>query len=60
MTGPWKLVEKQNQLFHSSHRPLGISQTARDSHISTARHGHLSSPKSKGRREEDDDRAARE
>lgn len=30
-------VEKQKQLSHSFHRPLGISQTARDPHISTAR-----------------------
>jgi hypothetical protein len=30
-------VEKQKQLSPSFHRPLGISQTARDSHIPTAR-----------------------
>jgi hypothetical protein len=30
-------MEKQKQLFHPFHRPLGISQTARDSHIPTAR-----------------------
>jgi hypothetical protein len=30
-------VEKQKQLSHSSHRPLEISQKARDSHIPTAR-----------------------
>jgi len=34
--GPVERVEKQQQLSHSSHRPLGISQMARDSHISTA------------------------
>jgi hypothetical protein len=34
-------VEKQKQLSHSFHRPLEISQTARDSHIPPARlHGH--------------------
>jgi hypothetical protein len=32
-------VEKQEQLFPSSHGPLGISPKARDSHIPTARHG---------------------
>jgi hypothetical protein len=30
-------MEKQEQLFHPFHRPLGISPTARDSHIPTAR-----------------------
>ncbi len=30
-------VEKQKQLSHSFHRPLEISQTARDFHIPTAR-----------------------
>jgi hypothetical protein len=29
-------VEKQKQLSHPSHRPLGISPTTRDSHIPTA------------------------
>src|SRR5262249_29697147 len=35
--GPVESAEKQKQLSHSFHRPLGISQKARDSHISTAR-----------------------
>ncbi|MBL8233361.1 MAG: hypothetical protein JNL98_33000 [Bryobacterales bacterium] len=30
-------MEKQKQLSHSSHRPLEISPTTRDSHIPTAR-----------------------
>jgi predicted neuraminidase len=28
-------MENQNQVFHTSHRPLQIPQTRRDSHIST-------------------------
>jgi len=35
--GPVERVEKQKQLSHSFHRPLEISQTARDFHIPTAR-----------------------
>src|SRR5713101_618175 len=35
--GPVERGEKQEQLFPSFPRPLGISQTARDSHIPTAR-----------------------
>jgi hypothetical protein len=31
-------MEKQKQLSHASHRPLEISQKARDSHIPTAWH----------------------
>lgn len=39
--GPVEEVEKQEQLSHSFHRPLEISQKARDSHIPTARlRGH--------------------
>jgi hypothetical protein len=37
MPGPWKAVEKREQLFPSFHGPLGISKRARDSHIPTAR-----------------------
>ena len=35
--GPVERVEKQKQLYHSFHRPLEISQKARDFHIPTAR-----------------------
>jgi hypothetical protein len=35
--GPVESVEKQRQLSHAYHRPLEISQRARDSHIPTAR-----------------------
>ena len=35
--GTVEIVEKQKQLSHPSHRHLGISPKARDSHISTAR-----------------------
>jgi len=41
-------VEKQKQLSHSFHRPLEISQKARDFHISTARlrsHGKVENQK---------------
>src|ERR1039458_6382526 len=41
MWGPGRrheCVEKQKQLFPSSHSPLGISPKARDSHIPTAWH----------------------
>src|SRR6202035_5758322 len=34
--GPVGRVENQTQVFHSSHRPLEISQTPRDFHIPTA------------------------
>jgi hypothetical protein len=34
--GPVEGMEKQKQLSHASHRPLEISQKARDSHIPTA------------------------
>jgi hypothetical protein len=34
--GPVESVEKRRQLSHAYHRPLEISQTARDSHIPTA------------------------
>ena len=46
--GPVESVEKQRQLSHSFHRPLEISQKARDSHISTARrrdHGKVENQK---------------
>jgi hypothetical protein len=46
--GPVERVEKQNQLSHSFHRPLEISQKARDSHIPTARlrgHGKVENQK---------------
>jgi hypothetical protein len=36
MPGPWKEWKKQKQLSHSFHRPLEISQKARDFHIPTA------------------------
>jgi hypothetical protein len=36
--GPVEGMEKQKQLSHASHRPLEISQKARDSHIPTAWH----------------------
>jgi hypothetical protein len=34
--GPVERMEKQRQLSHTFHRPLEISQKARDSHIPTA------------------------
>jgi hypothetical protein len=39
--GPVESVENRKQVSHASHRPLEISQNARDSHIPTAGHrGH--------------------
>src|SRR5207249_7852902 len=40
--GSVERVENQRQLFHSSHRPLEISPTPRDSHIPTAQAGRAS------------------
>jgi hypothetical protein len=39
--GPVESMENQRRVSHAFHRPLEISQKARDSHIPTARlHGH--------------------
>jgi len=46
--GPVESVEKQKRLSPSFHRPLEISQTARDFHIPTARlrgHGKVENQK---------------
>jgi hypothetical protein len=48
MAGPWKEWKTKKQVSHSSHRPLEISQTRRDFHISTARrtpHGKVENQK---------------
>ena len=46
--GPVESVENQRRVSHASHRPLEISQKARDSHIPTARlrgHGKVENQK---------------
>jgi hypothetical protein len=46
--GPVESVENQKQVSHAFHRPLEISQKARDSHIPTARlrsHGKVENQK---------------
>jgi hypothetical protein len=46
--GPVEIVENQRQVSHAFHRPLGISQKARYSHIPTARlrgHGKVENQK---------------
>jgi len=46
--GPVENVENQKRVSHAFHRPLGISQKARDSHIPTARlrgHGKVENQK---------------